>query len=119
MPSTKDPAPGNSEKAAGQRQQSLIHAITRGILADQQLRRKTMGGIILVASSMLMLGATLAANWLYQRPLLFIIYWLAVAWLTLTAILMALFDILLVRKAGIAARHKLKRDVFGSDDQDE
>ena len=79
-----------------------------------------MGGIILTAAAMLMVGTTIAATWLVERPLLFIVFWFACGWLTITAVLLAVFDMLLVRKAGIAARRQLKRDVFGRhDDQDD
>ncbi len=112
-----DNNPQNNSNQARKKAPSLITTITRGILADQQLRRKAMGAIILAAAAMLMAGATFAADWLYQRPFLFIIYWLICGWLTLTAILLALFDMLMVRKEGHAARNRLKKDIFGKDEE--
>lgn len=97
----------------------LIRAVTRGILADQGARRRVMGGMILAAAAMLLVGATFASTWLAERPFLFFAYWFACAWLTVTSLLLAVLDMLLVRKAGQAARRRLRRDVFGKDADDD
>jgi protein-S-isoprenylcysteine O-methyltransferase Ste14 len=72
---------------------------TRGLLRDQTMRRKTMFWTVIVALVMLFCGATFLAPVLdpKTRPGWFIFYWLACAWMTVTVVLLAIFDLLLVR----------------------
>lgn len=93
----------------------FVANLARGILRDGRARRRTMGALVLAASILLMAGATFGANWLAATPLLFLCYWLVVAWLTCTALLMAAFDMLLVRKAGQAARKRLRRELLDNE----
>ncbi|MBA3960307.1 MAG: hypothetical protein H0X40_00185 [Chthoniobacterales bacterium] len=81
----------------------------RGLVRDQSARRKAMFAIVVVACVMLFCGSTFLAPLLapHQRPVWFIFYWAACAWLTATAVLLALFDLLLVRTQGRAARRAL------------
>ncbi len=82
----------------------------RGILRDQSARRWTMFALLVAAMAMLFLGSTFLREFLNPREhaVLFIIYWLSCAWLTLTALLLAIFDVLLVRAAARAARRALR-----------
>lgn len=52
---------------------------------------------VLAALLMLFAGATLLSEWLRAHPLTFLFYWAACAWITLLAVLMAIFDMLVVR----------------------
>ena len=63
------------------------------------MRRKTMFWTVIVALVMLFCGATFLAPLLdpKTRPGWFICYWLACAWVTVTVVLLAIFDLLLVR----------------------
>jgi hypothetical protein len=72
---------------------------TRGLLRDQTMRRKTMFWTVIVALVMLFSGATFLAPVLDPKthPGWFIFYWLACAWVTVTVVLLAIFDLLLVR----------------------
>ena len=72
---------------------------TRGLLRDQAMRRKTMFWTVIVALVMLFCGATFLAPILdpKTRPGWFTFYWLACAWVTVTVVLLAIFDLLLVR----------------------
>jgi hypothetical protein len=90
-----------------------IHA-TRGLLRDQQSRRKTMAVSVIIALVLLIAGLTIFRPWLDPRehPWRFILYWLACAWETVLVLLLALFDLLLVRAQTRAAR-KLLREQFG------
>lgn len=76
----------------------VVHA-TRGVIRDQTTRRKTMFVLLVVALLLLFAGSTLLQPILSPRehPGWFIFYWFVCAWLTLTAILLAFFDILVVR----------------------
>ena len=88
----------------------------RGVIRDQSTRRWVMFIALLVAMLMLFSGTT------FLQPLLsprehsgwFLLFWVTCAWLTLTAFLLALFDLLMVRAQDRAARRilreKLDRD---------
>jgi hypothetical protein len=47
-----------------------------------------------------------------QHPVWFILYWLVCAWLTLTAMLLALFDLLVVRAQARKAEKMLHGEVM-------
>ena len=76
----------------------VVHA-TRGVIRDQTARRKTMFVLLVVALVFLFAGSTLLHSILNPRahPVWFIFYWLVCGWLTATAMLLALFDLLVVR----------------------
>jgi hypothetical protein len=92
-----------------------IHS-ARGVIRDQATRRWVMFITLVIAMLMLFSGTT------FLQPLLstrehrgwFVLFWVACAWLTLTALLLALFDLLMLRAQDRAARkilsEKLDRD---------
>jgi hypothetical protein len=84
------------------------------LLRDQQSRRKTMAVSVIIALVLLIAGLTIFRPWLdpHEHPWRFILYWLACAWETVLVLLLALFDLLLVRAQTRAAR-KLLREQFG------
>jgi len=92
-----------------------IHS-ERGVIRDQSTRRWVMFITLLVAMLMLFFGTTFLQPLLSPRehPAWFLLFWVACAWLTLTAFLLALFDLLMVRAQNRAARRilreKLDRD---------
>ena len=55
--------------------------------------------VLVVALALLFLGSTFLRSLLnpHEHPVCFIFYWLVCAWLTVTAMLLALFDMLVVR----------------------
>ncbi len=75
----------------------LVIEISRGLIRSRTNRRSLMFYVVLVAIFLLFLGATVFDPWLSERPLLFLGYWAICAWLTLLAILIAIFDLLMVR----------------------
>jgi hypothetical protein len=85
-----------------------IHA-TRGLIRDRGTRRKTMFVLTLVALLLLFGGATFLVPVLdpHLRPGWFIFYWAVVAWITFTIVLLAIFDLLLVRAQGRKVQHGL------------
>jgi MFS family permease len=89
-----------------------IHA-TRGLLRDERSRRKTIGISLGVSIVMLVAGLTVLGPWLnpHEHPWRFIFFWFACAWETLLVLLLALFDLLLLRAQARAAR-KASRDGF-------
>ncbi len=80
----------------------------RGLVRDQTLRRKAMFWTVIVAVVMLFCGATFLTPWLDPklRPGWFMLYWLACGWVTITVVLLAIFDLLLVR---VQARQEKRR----------
>jgi protein-S-isoprenylcysteine O-methyltransferase Ste14 len=106
--------PPNDERPPKQRNLRIAsfatHA-TRGILRDEQTRRKVMFGTIFMAVVMLFCGATFLAPVLDPRIRLgwFVVYWLVCAWITVTAVLLAIFDLLLARAQGRTAGRALAK----------
>jgi hypothetical protein len=84
-----------------------VHA-TRGLLRDQSARRKVMMVLLVVALLLLISGSTFLAGALHPREhmLRALLFWGACVWLTFTALLLALFDLLLVRAQ---ARKEVRR----------
>jgi protein-S-isoprenylcysteine O-methyltransferase Ste14 len=90
----------------------VIHA-TRGVIRDPGTRRKTMLIVLVVALVLLFSGSTFLQSILNPRehPGWFIFYWIVCAWLTLTAILLAIFDLLMVRLEGRRAERALRESI--------
>jgi hypothetical protein len=92
-----------------------IHS-ARGVIRDQSTRRRVMFITLVIAMLMLFSGTTFLQPLLSPRehPGWFLLFWLACAWLTLTALLLALFDLLMLRAQDRTARkilsEKLDRD---------
>jgi hypothetical protein len=88
-----------------------IHA-TRGLLRDQNSRRKTMAVCVVVAVLMLVAGLTVLRPWLnpHEHAARFIFYWFACAWETLLVFLLALLDLLMIRADARAARQAFREE---------
>jgi protein-S-isoprenylcysteine O-methyltransferase Ste14 len=87
----------------------VVHA-TRGVIRNQTTRRKTMFTALVIALVLLFCGSTFLASMLnpQEHPMRFILFWLVCAWLTLTAILLAVFDLLMVRLEARNAQQSLQ-----------
>ena len=97
-----------------------ILLLTKGIIRDQRMRRTAMFWIMMAAMVMLFLGSWLLNDrWGREHPWLYILYWLVCGWLTVTAMLLALLDILVLRAAQRAARRILEKQMLdkGGDDR--
>ncbi len=86
-----------------------IHA-TRGLVRDPRARRKVIGLSLVGSLAMLVAGFTFLQSWLnpHEHPWRFVFFWFACGWVTLLMLLMALFDLLLVRAQARAARKKMQ-----------
>ena len=82
-----------------------VHA-TRGLLRDRRSRRKTMTVSLIIALVLMVAGLTALRPWLnpHEHPWRFILYWLACAWEVVLVLLLALFDLLMVRAETRAAK---------------
>jgi biotin transporter BioY len=87
----------------------VIHS-ARGVIRDQSTRRWVMFITLVIAMLMLFCGTTVLQPLLSPRehPGWFLLFWLACAWLTLTALLLALFDLLMLRARDRIARKTLR-----------
>jgi hypothetical protein len=88
----------------------LIILISKGLIRNQRARRVIMFYDVIFALVMLFTGSTVLSGWLRENPLLFIVYWAACAWITLLAVLLAIFDMLLLRGAARRARRELEAE---------
>ena len=89
----------------------IMHA-TRGVIRDQRVRRRTMGILLIVAVIMIATGTFALGAWLDPREhrALFLFFWLACAWLTITALLLALLDLLILRVEARRGREALREE---------
>ena len=88
----------------------LVIQISKGLIRDQHARRWTMFYALLAAMLMLFTGAVIIDRWLRDHLLLLFVWWAACAWLTLLAVLLALFDMLVIRAAARRDRRRLERE---------
>ena len=90
----------------------FVAHVTRGVIREQRIRRMVMFVIILVAMLMLFAGTTFLQETLdhHVHAAWFILYWLACGWLTVTALLLALFDMLVIRAQARAARKAFRNE---------
>src|SRR6267378_4968118 len=86
-----------------------LHA-TRGLIRNQSTRRWTMFIVLIIAMLLLFGGTTFLQPFLSPRehPGWFIFFWIACAWLTFLALLLAVFDLLTVKLQARAARKILR-----------
>jgi hypothetical protein len=90
----------------------VVHA-TRGVLRDPKARRKTMALLLAGALVLIILGLLGAKTWLepHEHSVRFILFWFACGWITLTALLLALLDLLVLRTAARQARKALRGEI--------
>jgi len=97
----------------------FIIAISKGIARDMRARRTVLFFVVLVAMLMAFVGAVPLGGWLTtERPILFLLYWGACAWLTVLSILLALYDMLMLRQEAKRERRRIKSEVFGMKDDE-
>ncbi|GEM_PF-1422394 len=97
----------------------LVIAITRGLIRSQRTRRMTMFVMVMIALVLLFCGATFLSGLLAEHPFAFVIYWAVCAWLTLCAVLLAIFDMLAVRAMALRERRRLKEEIFRARDKND
>lgn len=87
----------------------VVHA-TRGVIRDQNTRRKAMLLLLAVALLLLISGFTFLQSALNSRehPWRVIFFWIVCIWLTFTALLLALFDLLVLRLQARRAERELR-----------
>ena len=95
----------------------VVHA-TRGVIRDQRTRRKAMVFCLALAVLMLVAGFTIFQTVLSPRehPWFVIIFWIVCVWLTFTAVLLAIFDLLIIRSEARRTRRALREKLEASDE---
>lgn len=96
----------------------FIIQVTQGLVRDERTRRTTMAILIVVAVVMVVAGLTGLRSWLEPKEHTgrFILFWFACAWVTLTASLLALLDLLMVRAKARQARKALREEALKRSD---
>lgn len=85
-----------------------LRQLARATLFDLQRRRSAMFYSVVAAGVLLVLGATLLEDWLHGNLTRFLVYWLVCAWLTMLSVLLALFDLLILRAQGRRMQRELR-----------
>jgi len=93
----------------------ILRSITLGLLRNSAQRRQAMFFLLLAALFLLFVGATLLADPLRARPLLFLLWWGGVAWLTLTAFLLACYDMLQLRAEARRVMRQMRQEFLTKD----
>ena len=106
-------APNDSSNGKPLRTGSFVIHVTRGVIRDQNTRRKAMFVLVLAALVLLFAGSTFLQPALTPRehPVWFILFWILCAWLAVAAMLLAIFDLLIVRLESRRARRNLQQDL--------
>ena len=112
-PPAAAPQPGSRSRAVGPL--GWVIRYTRGLILDQHLRRLTMFYVIIGAMLMAFAGEVFLDGWLRQNPWRFLGYYLACAWLTVVAALLALYDLLMIRLQHRAIRRELRARMLGDE----
>ena len=97
----------------------LIIQISKGLLREQRVRRTMMFYVTIIALVLLFLGSTALDRWLREHPLVLLLWWFACAWMTVLAMLLAVFDLLLSRAAERRALRELDREYLAKTKIDE
>jgi uncharacterized membrane protein len=96
----------------------VVHA-TRGVIRDQRTRRKAMVVLLALAVLMLLAGFTVF-QWVLnprEHPWFVILFWIVCVWLTFTALLLAIFDLLMVRAEARRVQRVLREKLESTPDK--
>ena len=97
MPEEKPPSSPSPQRRGKKSPLSLVVGITRGLLFDAHQRRQIMIYVIAAALGLTVVGGTIGFEALRANVWMFMLYWLLCAFLTLLAVLLAIYDLLMLR----------------------
>ena len=111
---------GSSPKDKPLRMTFFVIQASRGAIRDRKTRRKSMLVLLVLALLFLFSGSTFLQSALDPRehPGRFILFWAICAWLTMAAILLAVFDLLIVKLEGRQNERTLREKFLRSPNQD-
>jgi len=104
-------APHDAQSRAVNNVRFIIQA-SKGLIRSQRARRTLMFYNVLVLLVMIFAGSTFFWGWLREHVWFFIGYWGFCAWLTLLAILLALYDMAKVRLDARRERQRLANEIL-------
>ena len=89
---------------------------TRGLIRDRGMRRKVIFVLLLSSIAMAVAGSTFLREMLDPREHLgwFAMFWLLCGWITITTLLLALFDLIAVRAEARGERRALREETAQS-----
>ncbi len=84
--------------------------VARGLIRSQRMRRWTMFVLLITAMLMVFVGSTFLEGPLNPRQHVgwFLLFWCVCAWITITVLLLAIFDLLALRRDARQARTAFK-----------
>ena len=94
----------------------FIMQVSKGLIRNRRARRTVMFYDMVIVMLLVFAGATFLNGWLREHPLFFIGYWAACAWLTFLAILLALYDMAMVRLEERRARRALEEQLLAGNE---
>ncbi len=97
----------------------FIIQVSKGLIRQQRARRLMMFYSVLVALVMLFAGVSFLEGLLREHPFVLLGYWAACAWLTMLAVLLALYDMAKVRAEELRVRRGLEQHYFEKKKDDE
>ena len=89
--------------------------IASGILRDRSARRRWLGAFLFASLVMIVGGVWVLDAWLASGPLVFLLWWVACALLTLITLLFAVYDVL----AAVKEEKASAKGVCGCSDRPE
>ena len=98
----------------------FVIQVSKGLIRDQRTRRTLMFYTVLGALVMIFAGATFLQSLLdaKEHPVLVLVYWAACAWITLLAVLLALYDMVKVRGEVRRERRRLERELVARGEEE-
>jgi hypothetical protein len=97
------------------RQLKFILALTVGAIRDPQIRRQFMFYGLIAALVLLFAGSTFLDTPLHRHVWIFAGFWFACAWLTIAALLLALYDMVAIRAAARRERRRAEREYLNKE----
>ena len=113
MPESMPPGPAGTGSTGFR----WIRRLARFLVMHQAGRRSTMFYLLATALAFVLVGGILFPDWLRARPMYFLWFWLICACLTLIALVLACFDLILVRVASRVAQRALRAQYRIEDEQ--
>jgi uncharacterized membrane protein YbhN (UPF0104 family) len=92
----------------------FIIQVCKGMIRHHRARRTLMFYSVLIAIILVFAGATVLWPLLREHPFLFLGYWAGCVWITVLAVLLALYDMAKVREEGRRERQRLRDEYLES-----
>ncbi len=90
----------------------FIIQVSKGLIRDQRARRTLMFYTVLISLVLLFAGSTFLWSLLREHPFIFLAYWIGCGWITLLAVLLALYDMAKVRGEVRREKRRLERELI-------